>query len=226
MSLQGQRVETRMKTVVCFGDSNTWGAATVPRPDGRYAPEERWTGVLRAALGDGWQVHEEGLNGRTAVSDDPIEFEYDKNGAKALPVVLHTHKPVDVLIIMLGTNDHKIRFAKSPWDIAAGVGVLVQMAKADGAAVGRDGGTPRILVICPPSIHEELGERFADMFAGAPAKSREVPRFYRKMAEELGVEYLDAGTIIESSRFDGFHLDPEAHATLGRKVADILKAGG
>lgn len=214
-----------MRSVVCFGDSNTWGYATVPRPDGRYGPDERWTGILRAELGAGWQVHEEGLNGRTTVTDDPIEFEFDKNGASALPVILHTHKPLDMLIIMLGTNDHKARFGKTPWDIASGVGVLVKMAKAAGPVVGRDGKTPRILVICPPVILDEMSPSAAGMFAGAPEKSRHVERFYRQMADEQGVEYLDASAIIQSSRFDGFHLDPESHATLGRKVADIMKNG-
>lgn len=211
-----------MKTVVCFGDSNTWGAATVPRADDRYGPEERWPGILRAALGGTWLVHEEGLNGRTTVSDDPIEFECSKNGAKALPVVLHTHKPIDALIIMLGTNDHKVRFAKTPWDIAAGVGVLVQMAKA--SPVGPGGKAPRVLVICPPLIRKKLGDIFVDMFAGAHERSLESPRFYAAMAAQHGADFLDAGTIIESSAFDGFHLDPDAHRTLGNAVAKVLKA--
>src|SRR5260221_11679343 len=110
-----------MRSILCYGDSNTWGAATVARPDNRYAPNERWPGVLRTALGADWLVIEEGLGGRTTVSDDPVEWNPDKNGARLLPVCLHTHKPLDVVAIMLGTNDLKDRFHKSPWEVAQGV---------------------------------------------------------------------------------------------------------
>ena len=113
------------KTILCYGDSNTHGSATVERPDGRYGPDERWPGVLRAALGSGWLVLEEGLGGRTTVSDDPVEG-LEKNGRTYLLPCLHTHKPLDVVIIMLGTNDLKARFGKSAWEIAQGVGVLVR----------------------------------------------------------------------------------------------------
>ena len=136
-----------MRSILCYGDSNTWGAATVARPDNRYAPNERWPGVLRAALGPEWLVIEEGLGGRTTVSDDPVEWNPDKNGARFLPVCLHSHKPLDVVAIMLGTNDLKARFGKTPWEVAQGVGVLVDLVKMAGA--GRNGGTPEIIVMCP-----------------------------------------------------------------------------
>ena len=155
-----------IRTVLCYGDSNTWGAATVSRPDRRYAPDERWPGVARAALGESWLILEEGLGGRTTVSDDPVEFNPDKNGARALPICLHTHKPLDVVVIMLGTNDLKARFGKSAWEVAAGVGALVELVKM--SASGRDGGTPAILVVCPPVILDRL-PLHADVFAGAPA---------------------------------------------------------
>ena len=205
-----------MRTVLCYGDSNTWGAATVARPDDRYAPDERWPGVLRAGLGSGWLVFEEGLGGRTTVSDDPVECNPDKNGARYLPPCLHTHKPLDVMAIMLGTNDLKARFNKTAWEVAQGVGVLVDIVKA--AAVGRGGGTPEIIVICPPVILDRL-PLHPDLFAGAPAKSRDIAKHYRAVGTERGVRFLDAGAVIKSSAHDGFHLDPDAHGGLGRAVA-------
>ena len=205
-----------MRTILCYGDSNTWGAATVSRPDDRYAPDERWPGVLRADLGAEWLVIEEGMNGRTTVSDDPVEYNPDRNGRTYLPACLYSHKPLDVVAIMLGTNDLKARFNKSAWEIAQGVGVLVDIVK--GAGVGRGGGTPEIVVICPPVVLDHL-PLHAEMFAGAPAKSRALAGHYAAVAAERGVRFLDAGAVIASSKHDGFHLDPESHLALGRAVA-------
>ena len=210
-----------MKTILCYGDSNTWGAATVARPDQRYAYEERWPGVSQKSLGTDWMVFEEGLGGRTTVSDDPVEFDPNKSGARYLPPCLHTHKPLDVVAIMLGTNDMKARFNKSPWEIAQGVGVLVGLVKS-AVAVGRNGGAPKILVICPPVILDHL-PLHADLFAGAPAKSREIAKYYKAVADLHGVAFFDAASVVKSSPVDGFHFDPDAHVTLGKAVAGIVQ---
>jgi lysophospholipase L1-like esterase len=204
-----------LKFVLCYGDSNTWGTATVERPDGRYGPHERWPGVLREALGSGWLVIEEGLAGRTTVNDDPVEGA-ERNGRTYLYPCLLSHRPLDVAVIMLGTNDLKARFNKSAWEVAAGVGVLVEMVKA--AKVGRGEGVPEIVVVCPPRVRDELPSH-ADLFAGAPLKSRELARHYQRVATETGVRFFDAGTVVQSSEIDGFHLDPDAHAVLGRAIA-------
>ena len=160
-----------MRTCLCYGDSLTWGTATVPRPAGRYAPHERWPGVLRTALGDGWLVIEEGLPGRTTVSDDPVEG-IEKNGRTYLVPCLGSHKPLDTVVLMLGTNDLKARFNKSAWEIAAGVGKLVDIVKTT-PEVGRGGRLPDILVVCPPPTRDHL-PGYAEMFAGAPPKSRKM----------------------------------------------------
>jgi lysophospholipase L1-like esterase len=203
------------KTVLCYGDSNTFGTATVERPDGRYAPDERWPGVLRKALGSDWLVIEEGLGGRTTVSDDPVEGLW-KNGMTYLLPCLHSHKPIDVFAVMLGTNDLKQRFNKSAWEIAEGVATLV--AAVQGAAVGRDGGAPGIIIISPVPFLRKL-PLHADLFAGAFEKSAEMASRYRAVAERLGVRFFEAGKVMKSSKVDGFHLGPEAHAALGKALA-------
>ena len=203
------------KTILCYGDSNTHGTATVERPDGRYGPDERWPGVVRGALGPGWLVIEEGLGGRTTVSDDPVEG-LEKNGKTYLLPCLHTHKPLDLVVIMLGTNDLKARFGKSAWEIAQGVGVLVAMVKSVG--VGRNGAAPEVLIVSPPPILKKLPSH-ADMFDGAYAKSQAMAAEYKALAELNGVHFLDAGKVAKSSKVDGFHLDPEAHAAIGKAVA-------
>src|SRR3954466_2910953 len=120
-----------VRTVLCYGDSNTHGTKPMPEPFamGRLGPEERWPGVMRSRLGAGWAVIEEGLPGRTTVHDDPIEGHW-KNGIKVLPALIETHRPFDVLVIMLGTNDLKTRFSLPAVDIAAGAGLVVGMARA------------------------------------------------------------------------------------------------
>lgn len=212
-----------MKSVLCFGDSNTWGSSTVP-PDagGRYPREVRWPGILAAALGPEWHVVEEGLPARTTVYADPVEGSYMSGAAYFLPC-LRSHRPLDVVVIMLGTNDLKARFAAQPLDIAGGVGQLIKIVK--GSESGIAGGVPKVLVVCPPPLLADMGtgNDFAMMFAGGHEKSLNLLPYYRKVCEEHGVDLLDAGAIIKSSAFDGLHLDPDAHATLGRAVAERVK---
>jgi lysophospholipase L1-like esterase len=203
-----------MKSALCYGDSNTWGAATVARPDNRYGPDERWPGVVGAALGTDWLVIEEGLGGRTTVSDDPVEG-LEKNGLTYLLPCLGSHTPLDVVVVMLGTNDLKARFHKSPWEVAAGAARLIELAKQP--QWGRAGQGPKILLVSPPPFEPLTG--YADLFDGAVEKSRHLAKEYRKVAETTGARFFDAGTVIRSSKVDGFHLDPDAHLALGRAVA-------
>lgn len=132
------------RTVLCFGDSNTYGS--IPGvAGGRYDREIRWSGVLARELGDGWRVIEEGLPGRTTVFDDPLS-PY-RRAADYLPPCLGSHAPLDVAIIFLGTNDLKARFAAGPTDIAGGLAVLAQTALAS---------TPHVLLLGLPRLGAEL----------------------------------------------------------------------
>ncbi|KAB2864075.1 MAG: hydrolase, partial [Bauldia sp.] len=140
-----------MPTIVCYGDSNTWGAKPMP---GRIVPQrfsaaERWPGVLRQKLGAGFTVIEEGLNGRTTCLDDPVEGAH-KNGLRFLPVVLETHAPFDLLVIKLGTNDLKYRLSMQPDDVADGAGLLVDLAKA--SISGPGGKPPAVLLVSPAPL--------------------------------------------------------------------------
>lgn len=133
-----------MQTVLCYGDSNTWGYN--PRTQARYSRSERWPGVLAAELGSGFHVVEEGLNGRTTVWDDPIEGY--KNGKEYLIPCLESHKPLDLVIILLGTNDLKTRFSVTASDIASSAGVLVKMTLK--SETGPALAAPQVLLIAPP----------------------------------------------------------------------------
>jgi lysophospholipase L1-like esterase len=204
-----------MTTVLCYGDSNTWGWN--PAGTGRFGPTERWPGVLRLELGEGYTVIEEGLNGRTTVWDDPI-YPY-RNGKHYLIPCLESHAPLDLAIIMLGTNDLKRRFGLSAFDIAEGAGILVGLARASGAGPG--GAAPKVLLVAPPPVGR-LSE-YAEMFEGAEAKSRRFGACYRAVAAWSGCPVLDAAEVIASSDLDGIHFDVDGHQALGRAVAGRVR---
>jgi lysophospholipase L1-like esterase len=202
------------KTVLCYGDSNTWGYD--PATQERLPRDKRWTGVLRHALGDGYLVIEEGLNGRTTVWNDPIEGY--KNGKDYLIPCLETHKPIDLVIIMLGTNDLKMRFNVPACDIAAGAGVLVDIVAKSKSGPGDS--APPVLLIAPPPV-AKLTE-FAEMFEGSTAKSKMLSHHFRLVAEERGCALLDASEVVVSSDLDGIHFELGEHRKLGEAVADRI----
>ena len=204
-----------MKTILCYGDSNTWGYN--PATQERFGRHERWAGVLRQALGDQYLVIEEGLNGRTTVWDDPIEGY--KNGKTYLIPCLETHRPLDLVIIMLGTNDLKVRFSLPAYDIANGAGVLVEVVQK--SAAGPNDRAPQVLLLAPPVV-TTLAE-FSEMFEGAVQKSKRFARHYQRVAEEYGCEFLDTAQVIVSSRLDGIHFELEEHRKLGLAVAEKVK---
>jgi lysophospholipase L1-like esterase len=206
-----------MKTVLFYGDSNTWGYDPATR--GRFDIHTRWAGVARALLGGDWHVIEEGLGGRTTVWDDPIEGY--KNGREYLIPCLNTHKPLDVVCIMLGTNDAKMRFSLPACDIAAGAGVLAEIALKSDA--GRDDGAPAVVLMSPPPFASLAGTRFVDMFAGGEAKSREFARHYSLVAAELGCRFVDVGEIVQSSPLDAIHYEASEHRKLGEFMAAYLR---
>jgi lysophospholipase L1-like esterase len=208
-----------VKTILCYGDSNTWGCIplTGAQPPRRYRPAQRWPGVLRRELGDSFWVVEEGLNGRTTVWDDPLE-PFRSGKALLLPCLL-THQPADLVIVMLGTNDLKARFGLGARDIAAGAGVLLDMVRASDC--GPEGSPPQALLLCPPPVGR-LGQ-FAEEFAGAAERSRDLARHYAAVAGARSGPWIDAGAHIRSSDTDGIHLDPPDHERLGVVVAQQVR---
>ena len=211
-----------MRTVLCFGDSNTYGQVPGSGPLDRFGPDTRWSGVLRQQLGSGWYVVEEGLSGRTTVRDDPIEGEH-KNGRRYLKPCLQSHAPLDLVIIMLGTNDLKARFNQPPSEVAMGIGCLVYDIKE--LASGPRGTIPEIMIVAPPPILDDIKE-WHSIFAGAPAKSRKLALEFEIIADSLEVHFFDAGTVASCDPADGFHLGAEAHRSLGLALAQEVEAIG
>ena len=209
------------KTVLCYGDSNTHG--TVPLrvlgESRRLGPRERWPGVLAGELEPAWRVIEEGHGGRTTVHPDPVTGAH-KNGLAVLPAILESHRPLDIVVIMLGTNDLKRRFNMPAIEIGESVAQLVLATLRSGC--GPDGGAPEILLIAPPPVLE--AGVLAEIFEGAAEKSERLGPVFVAVAEKLGVGFLDAGEVIVSSPVDGVHFDAAEHAKLGRAVAAALLA--
>ena len=204
-----------MRTILCYGDSNTWGYD--PATGGRFGPDARWPGVLARELGDGYAVIEEGLNGRTTVWDDPIDAH--RNGRGYLVPCLESHAPLDLVVIALGVNDLKARLAVSATDIADGAGALVETVQK--SATGPDGGAPGVLLLAPPPVGE-LGDS-AEMFAGALEKSRGFSKHYARVADKYGCGLLDLAGIVSVSAIDGVHFEAEEHEKMGHEVGTRAK---
>lgn len=209
-----------MKVILCFGDSNTYGRDPVTK--GRFDKKIRWTGVLQRTLGEEYYVIEEGLNGRTTVWDDPVRGGIKRNGSFYLLPCLESHAPIDLLIIMLGTNDLKARFAVTPYDIGESMGALIEIAQK--SQCGPKGEGPEILIMAPPPLGK-LTE-WAETFQGGVEKSNKLAAYYESTASSYGCQFFDTATVIQSSKLDGLHFDPEEHAKLGTAVADIISRDG
>jgi lysophospholipase L1-like esterase len=207
------------KTLVCFGDSNTHGTCPMHHLDdiGRFDRETRWPGVAARILGTDWDVFEEGHPGRTTAFDDRLQGIH-KNGLPALLACLETHRPVDWIVILLGTNDLQFRFALQAIDIARGAEKLVLQARM--SACGRNGGAPDILLVAPPVIMET--GCLAESFAGGAEKSRKLATHYAACANRQNCAFLDAASVVESSTVDGIHWDGDAHRAFAQAVAPLL----
>lgn len=211
-----------MKTVLCYGDSNTHGQVPGGSPLDRFGPDQRWPGVLRAALGTDWYVIEEGLSGRTTVHKDPIEGDI-KSGRLYLWPCLMSHAPIDLVILMLGTNDLKARFGQPASEVAMGIGCLIHDIRE--LKPGPGGHSPEILVVAPPPMLDDIGE-WEGIFSGAQPKSHQLAHEFEVIADSLEVHFFDAGSVITSDPADGFHLSREAHETLGHAIAhEVVNIG-
>ena len=207
------------KHIVCLGDSNTHGYCADPADcadgGGRFNENERWTCLLQQMLGDDYHVLEEGLSGRTTVFPDPLH-----ESMPALDVaypILMSHEPVDLLIIMLGTNDTKDRLGMNAACIALGMNRLIEKCKTV-PCWGNHGSN--ILIICPPHIGEEL--RDPCMGDTCAAKSRELHTYLEPVAKNQGCAYFDAQGVAEFNRVDFMHLTAKGHRQLAEKLAGLV----
>ena len=207
------------KHILCIGDSNTHGFCTDPSESAdhgsRYNEEERWTCLLQKALGGEYLVIEEGLSGRTCVYDDP-----DMDSVNLLPVLhalLNSHEPLDLLILMLGTNDSKVKFDADAKKIAKGMQILVEEAKSV-PCWGKNG--PKILIVAPVPIEE--GVIYFDFNEKSVETTRTLAREYAFLAVAEGADFLDAGGC-ELTKADHVHLTAKGHRQLAERMETAVR---
>ena len=208
------------KHIVCLGDSNTHGYCADPKDcaDGgiRFTENERWTCLLQKLLGEDYLVSEEGLSGRTTVFIDPLHESMDALSV-AYPL-LKSHEFVDLLVIMLGTNDTKDRLGMNAACIGLGMERLVRKCMSVDCWGGKK---PNVLIIAPPHIGDELKDPC--MGDGCAAKSRELAFYYQQKANLLGCHFLDAQELgCEFNKVDFMHLTRAGHATLANALAERI----
>lgn len=215
------------KRILVFGDSNSWGF--MPNPTGdptkRYDASTRWPCAMISRLGAGFDLIEEGLSARTTNLDDP-QFDIPSvhlkgatlNGAKVLPAILASHLPLDLVIIMLGTNDLKVRFNRSASEIAQAVISLAGVIDDCKGGVATVYGSPQVLVVAPPP----LGTEFRDpaQWEGGVKKSLELGSVLRDAAAGAKLPFFNAGEVISTDGRDGVHFSAESHRKLGEAIAE------
>ena len=206
------------KTVLCYGDSLTWGYSA----DGpsRHALADRWPSVLEATLGADVTVIAEGLNGRTTAFDDHLAGA-DRNGARILPTILTTHSPLDLVILFLGANDMKPWIAGRAIAAKQGMQRLVDIVR--GHDYPMDEAAPDILIVAPPPLCQTADPDFAAMFEGGTEQSRMLASFYADLADETGCGFFDAGSVAQTTPLDGVHLDAENTRAIGRSLAPVVR---
>lgn len=207
----------KMKRVLCFGDSNTWGYNCVA--GGRFGEEERWTGILQRKLGAEYKIIEEGLCGRTTVFEDPLMP--GRNGLKYFEPMLCSHFPVDFVIMMLGTNDMKRIFGAGSEESANGVHRLLLRWKE--LLQSEQQKECPFVVVSPIRIHTAKNGNYMYGFdAQSEEEAKKFARDFKMIADRHQCLFVDASEIVEPSVDDGVHLDQEGHAKLGECLAEVV----
>ena len=211
-----------MKTILAFGDSLTYGANPIPGGP-RHAYEDRWPTALERGLGDAARVIAEGLGGRTTVHDDWFDTA-DRNGARILPTLLASHSPLDLVIIMLGTNDLKPFHGRTAQEAANGVRRLVQIVRGHYQKPADT--MPKIILVSPPHIIHSDHPEMIPHFGGRAvvAESQELARWYKLRADEYGCTFFDAATVAKADPADGVHLDAANTRAIGEGLVPVVKS--
>lgn len=202
-----------MKRILCFGDSNTWGL--IAGTNRRYEYSERWTGRLQKAFNrEEVQIIEEGLCGRTTVTEDT--YRIGRAGSKLLPVLLESHSPLDLVVLMLGTNDCKYAYNPTAESIGDGIEVLLKQIRN----YSKD---CKILLISPIELGKDIG-RFDKEFNDYSIEvSKGLPGVYQNIADKYEIDYLKASAYANPSDVDREHLDEEGHKKLAKAITDKVR---
>jgi lysophospholipase L1-like esterase len=211
-----------MTTVLCYGDSLTWGS----NPDAggmRHARADRWPSVLAAGLGPDVEVVAEGMGGRTTAYDD-ITADCDRNGARLLPSVMHMHRPLDLVILFVGTNDLKPFICGTAAGALLGVRRLIEIVRHQAPRLPVALPAPDVLLVAPPRVIETADPFMRDMLAGAVAESGKFAGYYKAEAEKSGCTFFDSATVATPSQIDGIHLDAANTRAIGTALVPVVES--
>lgn len=207
-----------VKNILCFGDSNTFASHPL---GGRHPYDVRWTGRLQALLGEGYRVIEEGLGGRTTVFEDQIAP--GRSGRAALPIAIATHNPIDLIILMLGTNDLKEQYSVTMWDLARAMEQLMHIIESYEYAPHYQ--KPQVLLVSPIAVGEGVEESpFGCFTYAAVPKSKMFAQTYAPVAKKYGAHFLDAATVARPSAEDQLHMDADSHRALADALAEQVRS--
>ncbi len=201
-----------MKTILCYGDSNTWGS--IPRTDNRYPKEIRWPGALGNLLGNGYEVISEGLCGRTFAAINPSKPH--RTGITHLHAILESHDPLDLVIIMLGTNDIKTTYGLSAEEIAKDLEKTIELIRSDEVDIS----DLKILVICPPPVIEPSTKDLDPRMTNGAMLFKKLPSLFKDICNKHDCAFINAGDHVSSSLVDGYHLDESSHIKLAKVIAE------
>ncbi|MCB1516043.1 MAG: SGNH/GDSL hydrolase family protein [Hyphomicrobiaceae bacterium] len=206
-----------MKTILCYGDSLTYGAHPA---GGRHEFEDRWPSELGRVLGtDKVRIIAEGLGGRTTVFDD-LSSIADRNGARTLPTLLASHQPLDCVVIMLGTNDMKEYLCGSALGAAMGVKRLVEMVRKHPYDLGFP--IPEVVIVAPPHCVGTDHPDLSPMFRHGMTESHLLAGHYERVAGDMNATFFDAATVAVADPQDGVHLDAENTRAIGAALAPVV----
>ena len=209
-----------MQQILVYSDSLTWGI--IPNSRARLSFEDRWPGVMEDTLirqGKNVRVIEDCLNGRRTAFDDP--YKPGRNGLVGLEQRIEINSPLELVILMLGTNDFQSMHAHNAWHSAQGMAALVEAVRRSPIEPGMP--IPMVLVVAPPAIQQPKGP-IAPKFEGAPAKCVGLAGAYEQVARERDCEFFDASRVTPTSAVDGVHLDADQHRRLGVAIAGVVSA--
>lgn len=211
------------KTVLCYGDSNTFGLKPVTPgalASDRYPRAIRWTTLLQEQLGVGYAVIPEGLSGRTTVferKDAPW-----KNGFPPLKTILISHLPVDIFVVMLGTNDCIAEVGVPAEEIAAGMEKLLVAAKE--IFEEQQGYQPQVVLAAPALVHDNYAASTDEAVDESMyLKARELAGLYEPLAAKYGCAFVNAAGV-EVSPLDSEHLTEEGHRQMAQLMYEAIAA--
>jgi len=210
-----------MKNILCFGDSNTWGYD--PATKTRFSRDTRWTGLLQKYLGNDYYIVEEGLNGRTTNVDEKEEynlgyFRKNRSSLDLLPAIIESHYPLDLIVVMLGTNDLKSNFNRSSNQITEDMKLVCQ------TIINNECFNSKSLLLVSPTHIEENSDIILDSFINTNKKAMALAPLYENISKELGVEFLDASKIVKTNTIDGIHWDANQHNDFALFIAQYIKS--